>query len=274
MFNKDSLKNKKYNVIAVLMSALLAAGILIGCGTKAEDPGGGTEAVAESVEPVTVESSETADEKEPVTEDVKTDEVDNNDTEDILSREKPTVYYENQDGQKFKKDIPTNQFLLIEEVADPTEDKNYVAVKGTLYEVFLDGEPDYDLVYFPGDKLPEGYEVKVTEDYEVALADASYHGEGHSYILGMAYLAKKDLFNKISYKSYLECCKITCDIDPTVSFSDSDWEGPAVEPGMYGSLALDLTDTKYHSPESLFVQYLLKDQIPEGVELDDNIVHQ
>ncbi len=274
MYNKVSLK-QKHNVIAVLMSALLSAGIIIGCGVKANDPGGGSEPVAEKVEAPEVVSTETAPDVTADTKDEDTKDAETKDAEadvgaeNILEREKPVI----KDDYYCDEHCPTNKFIMVEEVADPGEDKGYVKVKGTLYEVYLDGAPDYDLVYFPGDELPEGYEVKVTEDYEAVLEDWDRFGEGHSIVTGSAYLAKEDASHKISYKYFTGCSIWDNDLDPNISKDESYPVEPAIEPGMYGMLTFNNNVEGF--PSTTFIQALLKDQMPtDGTEVSDDVMHQ
>ncbi len=260
------------------MSALLAAGILIGCGATG-DPGGGSEPVAEKVEAPEVVSTETAPD---VTADTKDEDTKDEDTKDaeadvgaenILEREKPVI----KDAYNTDEHYPTNKFIMIEEVVGEPEEGYgdslshcYVKIKGTLYEVYLDGVPDYDLVYYPGDELPEGYEVKVTENYETRFSDAKGFGEGHQDILGNAYLAEEEA-GVVSYKLHMDGCLFDCDLDPSIPPEESYAVKPALEPGMYGSLNEYAPTEFFHET---FIQYLLKDQIPEGVELADNVAHQ
>jgi hypothetical protein len=49
--------------------------------------------------------------------------------------------------------------------------ERYIKLKGTFYETYYYDEPATDLVYFPGDELPEGYEVRITEDYEALVCN-------------------------------------------------------------------------------------------------------
>ena len=195
MYNKDSLKprngRKLNNVIAVLMSALLATGVMIGCGsdtggTKNSDSAGGTSNVAAAE---TVNDSAT--------------EVSTNEAEDELP---PQAYKTTEERQAQHvldldlKPMHSNQFLMIEEVINEPEEGwevnseikllncDYIKLKGTLYETNLYDEPATDLVYFPGDELPEGYEVNVTEDYEVVVVDAGLI-PGHVDSLCVSYIA-------------------------------------------------------------------------------------
>ncbi|MBQ9443419.1 MAG: hypothetical protein IJU43_03875 [Lachnospiraceae bacterium] len=282
MFSKDSLKNKKHNVIAVLMSVLLSAGIVIGCSSTAEDPGG-SEAIAAEKSTEVVETEEPAVVAEEVDESVE--------SVDILDREKPKElgYYEQvKDGGRteiryedglINDPLATNKWLMIEEVANLGRDET--KVKGTLYEVFYCGKPDNDLVYFPGDELPEGYEVKETEDYEVILWGED-HDNGMGDVYGSGYTAEKDASNKISYKYHPACNKYTNDVDPDLGFmtyDDSEYIGKALEPGMYGLLYLNTHDFDWDDEgprtSTLFVQALLKDQMPtDGTEVSDNVMHQ
>ena len=270
MFN-DNLK-KFNNVIAVLMSAIFAAGVVIGCGAKAEDPGGSVAIAAEK-------STEVVETEEPA--------VVAEESVDIFDREKPKElgYYEEvKEGDRTENRFvetavdPTNKFIMVEEVEDPGKE-HYVKVTGTLYEVFFYGEPDNDLVYFPGDELPEGYEVKVTEDYEIALDDYEGAGEGHSTIFGTAYLAEKDSEGKIAYKYRPGCCIWDNDLDPSIPDDKSYAVGPAIKPGMYGMYSITTYDFddgwSEMCPDTFFIQALLKDQMPtDGTEVSDNVMHQ
>lgn len=254
---KDYFKIFQKITAIMILSAMFG---IAGCGAAESDVG---QADAGEKDVVQAESSTETTEAAPVdspSADEVTEESDADEAEDILAREKPAVV--NMNGHVFRSE-PTNKFIMINEIEDG-EYINYVTVKGTLYEVFLDGEPDYDLVYFPDDELPEGYEVKVTEDYEAELY-------GDRVPDGSAFLPTEDKNHKMSYKYYVSCCITTQDLDPNITLKDAEWVGPAVEPGMYGSLAQYDVDGMSGAE---FIQYLLKDQIPEGVELDDDIVHQ
>ena len=273
---KDCLKI--FQKITAIMILIAMFGIA-GCGAAESDVGevdvGKVEADVGEKDVEQTETTEVTD-MTPVEENASEEAV------DILDRKKPvlksifsstnvnttdgrTEHYEFE-GSDVVELYPTNKFIMVEEVADPGERNDYVKVKGTLYEVFFYGSPDYDLVYFPGDELPEGYEVKVTDDYELVLGDDGNLGEGHIWIIGDSYIAEKGDDNKISYKNYPGYTVYENDTDPPV--------GIIIEPGMYGMLAID--EGRYESePTTLFVQALLKDQMPtDGTEVSDDIMHQ
>jgi hypothetical protein len=193
MYNKDSLKPNKgrklNNVIAVLMSALLATGVMIGCGSKAVDPGGGTDAETD-VGNVEANVGETETDSVIVAEDT----VSENSAEDLPPLAYKTVE-ERQAQHVLDEDLKpmgTHAFLMIEDVINEPDEgweaaakdalnNDYLKLKGTLYEVNYYDEPAIDLVYFPGDELPEGYSVDVTEDYEAIVTDSERIGEGHEF---------------------------------------------------------------------------------------------
>ncbi|MBQ9443417.1 MAG: hypothetical protein IJU43_03865 [Lachnospiraceae bacterium] len=175
MFN-DNLK-KFNNVIAVLMSAIFAAGVLIGCGAKAEDPGGSEAIAAEK----STEEQVIVTEDDVITEDVTPED------DELPPLAYKTVEERMQQGKH--KDSTgfdsANRFFMLEEICDTPEggfpekseegltysNGDYLKLKGTLYELRYNGRPANSSIYFPGDELPEGYTVEVTEDYEFTPVD-------------------------------------------------------------------------------------------------------
>ncbi len=218
MFNKASLK-QKHNVIAVLMSALLAVGVLMGCGAKAADPGGSTETSGEA-QPVVLKETEQRGVSEDMVEA----------SEEAL----PDFAYKTVEDRmkqgRHKSDTqnPSNKFFMIEsisteplngypdnygEITAPCEEfprgvyadsGYYVRYIGTLYELFHDGKPANGSVYFPGDELPEGYTVEVTEGYEFAYHDFyNLDGDGVKMV-STKYVVTDDGTGHMSYVGKLD----------------------------------------------------------------------
>ena len=188
---------------------------------------------------------------------------------------------------KIRKYDFSNQFLMIDEIVDAyslyddpdfvwPEDVGkgannlYVKIKGTLYEVYFYNEPDYDFVYFPGDELPEGYEVKITEDYELVVLDSPSLGEDHELRPWTeTYLVTENGSGEMEYESFRGFTKFRDYEDP------NDPDELAAELVAGKGTYVEMVHSKY-TDDYEFFQYLTKEdleKLPEGTVLADDVAH-
>ena len=297
MYIKDNLKklNKKH-VAVMVVSAVLAAGTLIGCGAKADS--GGAEVSTEAVGSDAINLVETepegdveAREGEMVAEASVEDDLPAlayRTVEERMAQGKPGA----EDLEKLG--LTSNKFMMVEEVCDIEElfkdpefvwpeelhrsnNSKYIKLKGTLYELYFYDEPEYDLVYFPGDELSEGYEVRETGNFEVVIRDSDYFGEGHSIRVDTNAYPVVENSGTLSYKRFGGAFKVREDIEFDENYLPKDDPNmPAsevvIKPGMYISL---IEPGRYYDAYTIY-QILTKEDLealPEGITLADDVVH-
>lgn len=276
--------NKIYNraIARIAIIVAIAVNLIGGCGARVNSDGIEEVAVQEDIS-IALSEAEDVDVSE-VEEDLpalayKT-------SEERQSQRKPVC-----DQSAMRKYNPSNQFLMIEEVINEPEggwpegnevpNDDCIRLKGTLYEVFFYDEPDYDLVYFPGDELPEGYEVRVTEGYEIALADDDRLGDGHRDVLVSSVYLVTENNEAAEYQRYFNGAKFKEDVPDDIPLNELVREqGPylfdiLLKPGMYVDVLYD-DGIKSGGEHYVAFQYLTKEDLealPEGVTLADNVVH-
>ena len=300
MYYKDRLNRmpvesgdkREHRMFAMLLSLALGLSVAVGCGAK------GT--AREDTEPAGTVSGSAGETAES---DVRGDTGSGNEVagaevnakdEAVTEAEEdlpPLAYKTAEERQHQKKPnesewdmrniAPSNQFFMVEEFINEPEggwpedmkciNDVYVKLKGTLYEVYYYGEPDYDFVYFPGDELPEGYEVKVTEGYELQFADTAELGDGHSDIMASCvYLVTNNEKNKVCYEQFFSGMKPKEGLDMNTPVKDL---GPfpyeqVLQPGTY----VDVTyvDAGVSAGYRLY-QYLTEEdleKLPEDTNLE------
>ena len=289
MFIKDSLRHKDTgrirNVCAVLVVTAMLTALLTGCGTKAATLDEATDTAqirhggADIAEKPTEQAgTDEAPEKAPDTELADGARAEGSlmyataeerqrqpkPDYDIAVRSYEEIYLgESSDSteQTTYRELwgSSNKFFMVDEVMNDEHEYlqdediciDYLRLKGTLYEVYHNDEPEYNFVYFPGDEVPEGYEVRTTENYEMAIADNERLGEGHSHQSAMFFKKAQDTNGKIasevSYRIY----------------GNGSTRIMHFSPGMYMEVTTD--DTGRY----ILYQYLTKEdmeELPDGAE--------
>ena len=295
---KDYFKIFQKITAIMILSAMFG---IAGCGA-AESDVGATKDTSEvsAVETVSdskteVSDNEAVDELPPFA--YKT-------TEERMSQGKTDFY------EKSTRGYASNQFLMVNEViakdfdgSDFVEGKQYtsaqyIKLKGTLYEIYYNGKPANTVVYFPGDDLPDGYEVKVTEDYELVGNNWDYNEEvnGIKYdsLLTAQYIVEPNIEDP-NLMSYARDTWIAATGKRVYSKNPKYFDGVAmgadtendcdvvvIKPGMYfyvmdtslkpdPLLGLETFTRSYDMYQCLTKEDLKN--LPEGVTLAEDVVH-
>lgn len=299
MYNKDSLKprngRKLNNVIAVLMSALLATGVMIGCGSDS----GGT--ISNDLGEVVNNDSGGAVSSNTSIDDAAETLNDSSTEVSVNEAGLPALAYktaEERQNQKIRHfdhagelGRTFNQYFMVEEVDNEPEggypegcsNCTYLVLKGTLYEIYYYDEPAHDLIYFPGDELPEGYEVRVTEGYTFPIEDLESFGEGHISTFGSGCVTKMSESGTVEYDddnimffAYTTERQERADkglpYDDLLPFDCV----VLIKPGTYVRIGYDDGRRIDGIPTRELYQYLTKEdleKLPEGTTIADDVAH-
>ena len=303
--------NKKFfnkHVLNALMSVLLAAGVLLaGCGGPDRDEAGAAAVVGDDTSEISAETTEeTETEAEEATEAADEPEEDlpalcYKTDEERWWQGKPLGYPKAKEHREctypvYRNENRSNKFFMVNgytctpksghpDLGENLENglnmigDDYVRLTGTLYEIFFYDKPEYDLVYFPGDELPEGYTVKITEGYELIFRDDHGRDGEELDVCSVRCKVSDDGTGVMSYENDRGGAKdATYGTTPEemrrLIDTDSVYEWD-FNPGEYYEFLEEKPVLDIKKTIDLFRVLTKEDMeaLPEGVTIDDNVMH-